>query len=69
MIKPLKFTIESMKSIEELEEILSKPTAGLIKDIKEINGDIIILGVAGKMGPSLAKLASRAVKEAGIEKK
>ncbi|MBI0400318.1 MAG: NAD(P)-dependent oxidoreductase [Cytophagales bacterium] len=58
-----------MKSIEELEEILSKPTAGLIEDLKEIKGDIIILGVAGKMGPSLAKLASRAVKEAGIDKK
>ncbi|EPR67595.1 NAD-dependent epimerase/dehydratase family protein [Cyclobacterium qasimii] len=58
-----------MKSIEELEEILSKPTAGLVEDIKKINGDILILGVAGKMGPSLAKLASRAFKDAGINKK
>lgn len=63
------YIIESMKSIEELDEILSRPTEGLLDDIKKIKGDIIILGVAGKMGPSLAKLASRACKEVGSNKK
>ena len=58
-----------MKSIEELEEILSKPTGNLVEDIKKIKGDILILGVAGKMGPSLAKLASRALKDAGKKSK
>ena len=48
---------------------LKKPSARLIEDIKKIDGDIIILGVAGKMGPDMAKLAVAAIKEAGIEKK
>jgi nucleoside-diphosphate-sugar epimerase len=57
-----------MDSIEELENMLSTPSNELVKDIQQIKGDILILGVGGKMGPSLAKLAIRAVKEAGIDK-
>lgn len=58
-----------MKSLEELEFKLSTPSPDLIKDIAKVKGDIIILGVGGKMGPSLAKLAMRAIKEAGVNKK
>lgn len=58
-----------MKSVEELELKLSEPSERLIRDISKINGDIIILGVGGKMGPSLARLAVRAIKEAGIKKR
>lgn len=58
-----------MKSLEELDLKLSTPSRALIKDIEKINGDIIILGVGGKMGPSLAKLAMRAIKEAAVNKK
>jgi len=41
----------------------------LINDIAKIDGDIILLGVGGKMGPSMAKLARRAITQAGINKK
>lgn len=58
-----------MTSVEELERKLSTPSLELVKAIPNIKGDIIILGVGGKMGPSLAKLAVRAVKEAGIDKR
>lgn len=58
-----------MDSIEELENKLSTPSRELVKEIAQIKGDILILGVGGKMGPSLAKLAIRAVKEAGINKR
>jgi nucleoside-diphosphate-sugar epimerase len=58
-----------MKSVEELELMLSAPSPELVKDISQVKGDIIILGVGGKMGPSLAKLAVRAIKEAGLNKK
>jgi nucleoside-diphosphate-sugar epimerase len=58
-----------MDAIEELELKLSTPSVDLIKDMVLIEGDIIILGVGGKMGPSLAKLAVRAVKEAGVQKR
>ncbi|WP_047983341.1 NAD-dependent epimerase/dehydratase family protein [Ornithinibacillus californiensis] len=55
-----------MQTIAELEEIMTKPSQRLIDDLKQVNGDIMILGVGGKMGPTLAKLAKRAVDEAGL---
>ncbi|GAA5221580.1 NAD-dependent epimerase/dehydratase family protein [Membranihabitans marinus] len=58
-----------MKTLEELEDQLSLPSASLIEDIKTIEGDILILGVGGKMGPSLAKLAVRAIEAAGVSKR
>lgn len=58
-----------MKSIEELENRLSTPSDRLIKDMQNIEGDILILGVGGKMGPSMAKLATRAFKECGSDQK
>ncbi|MDN4524923.1 NAD-dependent epimerase/dehydratase family protein [Fictibacillus fluitans] len=50
-----------MNTIQELEEVMTKPSERLIEDIKQLNGDIMILGVGGKMGPSMARLAKRAV--------
>jgi nucleoside-diphosphate-sugar epimerase len=58
-----------MKTIEELENRLSEPSEALINDIQKLDGDILILGVAGKMGPTLAKLAVNAVRQAGVDKK
>ncbi|MEX2512043.1 MAG: epimerase [Cyclobacteriaceae bacterium] len=58
-----------MRTEKELELKLSTPSERLIQDMAKIDGDIIILGVGGKMGPSLAQLAVNAVKEAGIKKK
>lgn len=56
-----------MKSVEELDQKLSEPSERLLNDISELDGDIIILGVGGKMGPSLAALAQRAVDQAGSD--
>jgi len=58
-----------INSVEELEDLLSTPSAALIEEMAQLSGDIIILGVGGKMGPSLAKLAIRAIREAGLNKK
>ncbi|MBD1380488.1 NAD-dependent epimerase/dehydratase family protein [Metabacillus arenae] len=58
-----------MKTIEELELKMAQPSDSLVKDMETIDGDILILGVGGKMGPSLAKLAKNAVTKAGISKK
>lgn len=57
-----------MKTIEELEDQLSLPSEDLIRDFQQIEGDIMILGVGGKMGPSLAKLAVRAIQKSGIDR-
>ncbi|GIP32723.1 NAD(P)-dependent oxidoreductase [Paenibacillus sp. J2TS4] len=58
-----------MKTVQELEAKLAEPSAALVKEIAELDGDIMLLGVGGKMGPSLARLAMNAIKEAGVSKK
>lgn len=47
-------------SVDELEDFLSQPGPGLVDDLAAVDGDLLILGVAGKMGPTLARLAKRA---------
>jgi nucleoside-diphosphate-sugar epimerase len=49
----------------ELEDLLSQPTPLVIDTMARVEGDILILGAGGKMGPSLARLAIRASHEAG----
>lgn len=58
-----------MKTLEQLEEFMTRPSAQLIEDMKSIDGDLLVLGVGGKMGPTLAKMAKRAIHEAGVTKK
>jgi nucleoside-diphosphate-sugar epimerase len=58
-----------MENIESSYRKLLEPSDNLIADITKIEGDILILGVGGKMGPALAKLAKQAIDKAGIEKK
>ena len=43
-----------------LEDLLSTPSQALIDDLSRLDGDIIVLGVAGKVGPTLARMAKRA---------
>ena len=52
-----------------LDEMLSRPEKDLIEFIKNMDGDIMILGSAGKIGISLACMAARAIKESGVGKK
>ena len=58
-----------MNSIAQKELALLQPSAALLNDLKEINGDILLLGVGGKMGPAMARLAKQAMQQAGINKK
>ncbi|KZD09034.1 NAD-dependent epimerase/dehydratase family protein [Oceanibaculum pacificum] len=46
--------------IDQLEEVLSRPDEALERDLAAADGDILVLGVAGKMGPTLARMAKRA---------
>lgn len=55
------------RTTEELEERLSRPRPGLVEDMAGLDGDIVVLGAAGKMGPSLVRLALRAAAEAGTD--
>jgi nucleoside-diphosphate-sugar epimerase len=51
-----------------LEELLSRPSRETVELVKNLDGDIIFLGIAGKIGPSLAHMAKRACEEAGVKK-
>ena len=42
---------ESIEDVDALEEFLSRPTPGLIDDLGHLDGDIMVLGVGGKVGP------------------
>src|SRR5690349_11358053 len=47
-------------TVSELEDFLSTPPAAVTSELAGLAGDILVLGVAGKMGPTLARLAKRA---------
>jgi nucleoside-diphosphate-sugar epimerase len=44
----------------ELDRFLSDPPQEVISDLEKVSGDILIIGVSGKMGPTLARMARRA---------
>jgi nucleoside-diphosphate-sugar epimerase len=52
---------ETIADIAALDELLCRPSQALIDDLEKVDGDIMILGVAGKMGPTLAGLAKVAL--------
>jgi len=56
---------EKIRDVEQLDGLLSTPTAGVIDTFSRLDGDVIILGVAGKMGPTLAWMARRAFDASG----
>lgn len=60
---------ETVASVETLEEMLSRPTDGLLEMMSRIDGDVMVLGVGGKMGPTLARMAQRASDETGKRRK
>ena len=52
---------ETIPDIAALDELLCQPSQALIDDLQKVDGDIMVLGVAGKMGPTLAGLAKAAL--------
>lgn len=49
----------------ELEELLSRPTAGVLAALTRMSGDYMLLGASGKMGPTLARMVRRGLDEVG----
>ena len=56
---------ERIETEVELEEVMTRPSAALVEDMARVEGDLMLLGVAGKMGPTMARLARRAWDQAG----
>jgi len=54
---------------EKLNTLLTTPSDALAEDIKKLQGDIMVLGAGGKMGPTLCILAKNAARKAGVDKR
>lgn len=53
-------------SVVDLEELLSRPTAAALSGLQTQESDLLVLGVGGKMGPSLARMAVRGIAQLGL---
>jgi nucleoside-diphosphate-sugar epimerase len=51
---------DRFRDVEHLEDTMTAPSAALVADMNKLSGGLIILGVGGKIGPTLARLAKRA---------
>jgi nucleoside-diphosphate-sugar epimerase len=51
---------KTVDDVDALDELLSRPSPAVIDDLGRLDGDVLVLGAGGKMGPSLARLARRA---------
>lgn len=58
-----------MRTVAELEQRMTEPSDELIQELAQLDGDLMLLGVGGKMGPTMAKMAKRAIDAAGVEKR
>ncbi len=61
--------VEEIKTEADLDDALSRPSPALVDMMGRIDGDIVILGIAGKMGVTLGMMALRAVRESGVERR
>lgn len=57
--------LNGFTSEQELEVALTEPRPSLVADMRRRRGDLVLLGAGGKMGPTLAILARRAMDAAG----
>jgi len=57
---------KTIPDIAALDDLLCRPSQALIDDLSKVQGDIMVLGVGGKMGPTLAGLAKAALPDRRI---
>jgi nucleoside-diphosphate-sugar epimerase len=57
-----------IRNEQELDEVLCRPWPKVVEFIGALEGDILILGAGGKMGPTLIRTVRRAAAEAGVHK-
>ena len=51
---------------DHLEDFMTTPSPALTAALRNVSGDLMILGIGGKMGPTLARLARRAAPDRRI---
>ncbi len=60
---------DGIQNLEQLEDRLSEPPPEVVQTLRRLEGDLVVLGVAGKVGPSLARMARRASDLAGVRRR
>lgn len=63
------FNVERIENVDHLEALLSEPTPQAIDAMRLVDGDLMLLGVGGKMGPTLARMARQASERAGVRRR
>ncbi len=61
--------LEPLADTAALEALLSEPSEAAIEAMRQVPGDVMLLGVGGKMGPTLAKMTRRAAEMAGTPRR
>jgi nucleoside-diphosphate-sugar epimerase len=60
---------DRIQNVEHLELLLSEPSASAVAALGQISGDVLVLGVGGKMGPTLARMIVRGSRAAGVQRR
>jgi len=60
---------DSIRDVPELEQLLSEPSEGVVETMRRLEGDILVLGAGGKIGPTLCRMARRASDLAGAKRR
>jgi len=60
MTEPTAGLPDRFRDVAHLEDVMTTPSQALTAEFGALDGDLIILGVGGKIGPTLARLAKRA---------
>jgi nucleoside-diphosphate-sugar epimerase len=61
--------LDAVTTVAELDLLLSEPTESAVESVARCDGDIMMLGAGGKMGPTLARMARRAADCAGARRR
>src|SRR4051812_44726614 len=59
----------SIADVQQLDELMSEPPDYVVEAMRSLDGDLLVLGVTGKMGPTLAMMARRASTAAGTPRR
>jgi nucleoside-diphosphate-sugar epimerase len=62
-------TVDRIEGVEHLETLLSEPSDTAMSAMSRLSGDLIVLGVGGKMGPTLARMARSVSDRAGVRRR
>jgi nucleoside-diphosphate-sugar epimerase len=58
-----------IENVDHLEDLLSEPTPAVVETLRRLEGDVILLGAGGKMGPTVARMVRRGSDLAGVRRR